>query len=462
MQGRVTVYAILSAVAVARFSPFQRKFLMRIPWPDIPFSPKRFPFFYGWVILAVSTLGTLASIPGQTMGVGVFTDFLMHGMGLTRTQISQSYLLGTLASACVLPYAGRLLDRIGARVMVVLAATGLCFSLLLLSQTDHLVRGFGATLWAGMTVSIIVFFLLRFFGQGLLTMVSRVVIGKWFQHKRGRAVAIGGVFTAFGFNWAPAALDQLVAAQGWRGACGVLALTAGAGMALIGALFFRDNPEECGLNMDGGTGKENEEDNEKEIVREFTRAEATRTGAFWAFTMGLATMSLVITAVTFHLSDIGKAKGLDREASFGLYWHMPYYSVVANVLFGWLSDRVRLKWLLMAQMLSAALGIFSLLHLDASWGAELFAAGFGVAGGLFGVLISVAYPRYFGREHLGAISGRTLSILVLASAIGPYLFSKSYDLSGSYEPVVWACMLMPLAVFLAAWFVQNPQDARHA
>ena len=47
---------------------------MRVFEPDFPFAPSRLPFFYGWLVLVVATLAILVSIPGQTMGVSVFTE----------------------------------------------------------------------------------------------------------------------------------------------------------------------------------------------------------------------------------------------------------------------------------------------------------------------------------------------------------------------------------------------------
>jgi len=80
-----------------------------------PFNPSRFPFYYGWLIVAVGTLGLIFSIPGQTMGVSVFTDHLIKALGLTRLRISTAYMAGTLCSALLMTRAGRLYDRLGAR-----------------------------------------------------------------------------------------------------------------------------------------------------------------------------------------------------------------------------------------------------------------------------------------------------------------------------------------------------------
>ncbi len=52
-----------------------------------PFAPSRCPFFYGWVIVFAATIGSIFSIPGQTMGFSVFTDVLIEELGLTRVAL---------------------------------------------------------------------------------------------------------------------------------------------------------------------------------------------------------------------------------------------------------------------------------------------------------------------------------------------------------------------------------------
>ena len=103
---------------------------------NLPFAPKRSPFFYGWVIVVVGTIGILFSISGQTMGVGVFTDPLLQVLTLSRLQLAKAYLCGTVASGLLLPFAGKLYDRWGSRAMVVISSLCLGMTLYYLSQCD--------------------------------------------------------------------------------------------------------------------------------------------------------------------------------------------------------------------------------------------------------------------------------------------------------------------------------------
>ena len=90
-----------------------------------PFDPRRVPFYYGWVVLVAGTIGIIASVPGQTAGVSVFTDDLTSTTGLTRLQLAIAYLIGTGASGLLLGIGGRMIDRYGSRVVAFAATIGL-------------------------------------------------------------------------------------------------------------------------------------------------------------------------------------------------------------------------------------------------------------------------------------------------------------------------------------------------
>lgn len=298
--------------------PGEKPDSLRLPsrWTAIPFAPARWPFFYGWVLVAAATVGTLMSIPGQTMGVGTFSEDLSRAFHLSEVALSFAYMLGTLGSSMLLPFAGQLLDRVGARTMVVASALGLGVSLAVLSRADRLAAARPGSVVVATVVISTCFLLIRFFGQGCLTLVSRVAIGQWFNHRRGRAVAIWGLFVAFGFNSSPMLLNRMIADLGWRGAAMALAGIVGIAMPVIGWLFYRDNPERCGLVMDGIRDPEwhrRMTERVPDVRHHFTRGEAVRTPVFWMFNVGLATPSLIGTAAMFLITSIGKIALAHRQ-----------------------------------------------------------------------------------------------------------------------------------------------------
>jgi len=431
-------------------------------WTDVPLSPRRVPFFYGWVIVAAGTVGTVSSIPGQTMGVGVFNDFLMDVLGLDATWLAGAYAAGTITSSFCLPFAGSLLDRIGARAMVVVSSVGLGLSMLLLSRCDT-IAGFGGTPpFAAAVITIgLCFLAMRFFGQGCQTVVPRVMIGRWFDRRRGLATGVAGVFAAFAFNGGTYVLNHMVDRLGWRGTCLALAAGVGAGMGILGWIFYRDTPEECGLRPDGDA-----EDSPhaaahaaKSPAREFTRAEAVRTAAFWAYSLAPASHALVSTAFFFHLSALGQEHGIARAGIYELVLYFPVFSVAANLIGAWLSDRISMRYLFFTFLAAEAAGTLGLVLLSTAAGLWMLVAGYGIAGGLFVVIMTVAFPQFFGRAHLGAISGLNMAVMVFASAIGPILFALGRDVTGSFTAITVACAFMPAVIAVMGLWARNPQES---
>ena len=150
--------------------------------PNFPFKPKKFPFFYGWMIALLATIGMISSIPGQTMGVGVFTEYLIKKTGLNRLEISLAYMTGTIISSLIVPFAGRVLDKLGARTMVIIAGLGLSLALLLLAgfgEWNQSMLGFIP--WFSVTVKATVIMIFIFLLQSFMKAIIIFYILKCYQ-----------------------------------------------------------------------------------------------------------------------------------------------------------------------------------------------------------------------------------------------------------------------------------------
>ena len=85
-------------------------------------DPSKSPFFYGYVVLFIGSIGVYCSIPGQTIGVSVFTDPVKDALGLSRNEFSNAYMIGTFMSSFFVAKAGVLFDKYGARYVAFFAA----------------------------------------------------------------------------------------------------------------------------------------------------------------------------------------------------------------------------------------------------------------------------------------------------------------------------------------------------
>lgn len=427
-----------------------------------PFHPSKWPFFYGWVIIFCGTAGIIMSIPGQTMGVSTFTDNLIDALSMSRDQLTTAYLGGTIVSASLLTWVGKLYDRFGVRPIALLSTVGMALVLIYLSQADKVIGLFvdGRPGWIGVFFMFIGFFALRFTGQGALTMVSRNMMMKWFEKRRGFAMGFSNVATALCFSAAPVLFETLIVDQGWRGAWIVLALVVGIGFSMFILMFFRDDPEFSGLKMDGGYQiPAKQKKNFFPVVRDFTLREARGELAFWVFTGMLSMQAMYITGFTFNLTSIFETSGLTREEAVNIFIPSAVISVVITLAVSSLSDYIRLKNLLYIKGVGAIIGLVGMIYLnDHWWPIYALILGNGILMGLYGVVLSVSWPRFFGKTHLGAISGFSITFIVVASAVGPKLFSWSLTQFGSYDVAGWINLSMFALFTIAAFWANNPQE----
>jgi sugar phosphate permease len=430
---------------------------MRKLSPTFPFDPRNAPVYYGWLLIPLAVLGILMSMPGQTAGFSAFTEPLISITSFSRTRISTFYLIGTIISGFLLPMMGNLLDAWGARKMMIFASVMLGFSLLWLSFIDSIVHVLSSFVSVQILYSVLLvlgIFSLRFFGQGLLTITSNTMIGKWFDAKRGRAMALLGVANSFAFSVTPAVMAAIVAALAWNGAWRALAAVVGIGMSIVAFLFFRDTPEACGLPVDGHHGDdvshEQREHLRKRALFGLTRHEAIRTRAFWALIITMASQSLVNTGLTFHIQEIGEQAGLPLAQAVAIFIPVSFIAVPLSFLAAVMTERVHAKYFVFLFSLSQMLAYISVAFLDTTVGYVLTIIGLGVSGGLMGPMQTAVMPKVFGRKHLGSISGMMTSFLVIGSAVGPVLLSLVNDVVGSLSTGVNIMVILPLISFFFA------------
>lgn len=406
----------------------------------------------------------LFSIPGQTMGFSVFTEILMEDLGLSRVALSAAYFVGTVGSGLTLPLMGRLYDRWGGRKMAVFATLVTALVLFYLASVgriqDAVTVGASSAVEMGVGFALIGlgFYLIRLSAQGVLTMSCRNVVGKWFDRKRGLALSLSGVIVSFAFSAAPRFLDILIERYSYELAWIILGILTLCLMMPVAWIVFRDSPEECDMVMDGEIPEDAEQKNHDMIIyHEFTRSEALRTFSFWAYSLSFSFFSFFSTAFTFHIISLGDEFGFAKDDILSLFIPMAAVSVSVSLFCGWINAKTRLKWILLTMNLGGVMGAIGLLNLDAPWGRIAYVAGNGLCGGAFLCLLGLVWPRFYGRKWLGSINGVNMSLVVVASGIGPLFFGLAKQYSGSYFPALVFSVALPAILAMASFFADNPQ-----
>jgi cyanate permease len=431
--------------------------MISVNWP---FNPNKVPFFYGWVVWGFSTLGILFSIPGQTMGLAVFTDSFIEVLGLTRTELSLAYLVGTVGSSLFLARAGRWYDLFGGRTMITISSLVLSLMIVYISFVDSLSTMLGGSSFISFFLIMIGYFGVRFFGQGILTSCSRNVLLLWFVKKRGLVGGIRSVFVSLGFSIAPLFLAGLISLYGWRESLWILAALGGFGFSLMAFIFIRDNPQSCGMRADGVDSESQEEIQEE--AESVTLYLVKRNPIFWIYSLSLSMHALFGTAIVFHIVSIFEEVGKGKAEAFSYFIPAAIFSITSNLLASWAADKINLKPILIIMLLSFCVGSLGFINLEKDWGFWVLAFGFGVGGGLWGVISNLTFIRFFGPKHLGEISGFSTSLTVFASAIGPAAFSLGFDYFGNYAAPAKICLGFLIILLLFSVFLDHKEEKKES
>ncbi len=398
---------------------------------------------YSYVILAVASLSTFFSAPGQTFFISGFTDIYVEQLGLSRSLVSGMYSAGTLLSGLIIFSMGRMADRFGARRMNILSAVLLGAVCLFNSFHVNFV-----TLFIG-------FFAARYFGQGAMSMLPSIFVPRWFHKKRAMAFAalqIGGTAAS---TLVPLINLGLTGLVGWRGTWRVWGGLLWLVFVPIAAIFLINRPSDIGLAPIGSEkqpGKTPDEDSGS-----FTLRQAVGTFAFWGMLFCQIILPLTGTGIVFHLISIFEAGGMPA-ASGSIYLSIiSIASFVMVLLSGKLLERIKPNVFSAIFCAAELVALLLLIVARSTPVALVFAVLHGCATGMFTVCNGFVWPDYFGTRHLGDIRGVTMMGSVICSAIGPLPLGILYDLTGSYTTALLLLAALPAAGLIVAALVRRPR-----
>ena len=404
----------------------------------------RAPRSYAWWVLATAMLTTVATIPGQTVGVSVFLDYILEDLGASRSTVSLLYTVGTLLASFALPFVGRRIDRHGPRVAVGVIAGLFAVACVWMAGVQ--------SLW----MLAVGFILIRGLGQGSLSLVSLHVVNLWFVKRRGLAVGMTGLGMAIATAVVPSLLERLIDALGWRAAYAILAGIVASVALPLGVTFFRSAPERYGVTPDGYRAPERDATPAREV--NLTLGQARRTSAFWIVAGSGVTIAALSTGQVFHHFDIVAQAGVDRLGAAAIFLPLGLAAAGANLSSGVLLDRFPPRYLIMVMLTLQAAALLFAAWLSPAW-VLAYGAVLGAAQGMNGAVSGAVYATYFGRAHIGAIKGFATTLTVAGTAVGPWAFALGRDAAGLYGPVLIGSAVIPLALAIAAWWMRPPRRA---
>jgi MFS family permease len=397
----------------------------------------RFPFFYGWVIVAIGMLSGFLASGVSNITMAVVLKPISEDLGWSRTLTAAAITAGSLCGGVMAPFFGPLADRLGPRLLIPGGAALVGLLVIALSQSSEPWQFYATYVPA------------RAFTEFLLVGVAPLTaVANWFYVKRPRAMGLIAMAVPLGSAMLSLVYSYLVGSYGWRSAFLFLGAALWLFVAWPGAVFLRRQPEDLGLLPDGvapskpiAGGDKDESPAAREIS--WAKKDAIRTTAMWLLVCSVFLASIGTGGIAFHLVAYLTDISISPSAAAGALSLMALSGAIGNGLLGALAERFQPRKLSVATLLVSAAAVALLTQIRNPLGAYLFAVLFGINARGAAVLTPVLTAGYFGRRSYGAISGILEPFHKGGLGLGALFAGFAFDYSGDYQLV--------FVIFLAAY-----------
>ena len=394
-------------------------------------APKTTGIFYGWWMLGLISVMAAMNNAFFDKGPTLFLIPVGAALGLNRATVSLIFSLGRSEGALNGPVVGYLVDRFGARRIMVIGTVLAGMGFALFSAAPNL--------WV---------FALAYLGFVALgaTMAfqdsATSMVNMWFSRYRVRAMSIREASGNLGSTVLIPLMTLVIAIYDWRVAA---LMGAGAYLLLILPLisFLKESPESMGLLPDGADRdlvrrSETSQTSPAEVQRirsfydrvDFTVKEAMRTSSFWYLLTGTVLRQVSRVAIDLHYVAILQWKDLDVGVASLIFTLRLGMNVPSKLVVGYFGDRVSKPAILTGGMVLYTMGMGLLLGSDLVWVLVISAVISGMAEGITPVNWG-AIGDYFGRRHYATLRG---------------IINLSYS---------WALLSVPWA---AGWWFDNHES----
>lgn len=406
-----------------------------------------------WQLLAFGWMMSFCSSFGQTYFISIFGGLIRSDFGLSHSAYGTCYSAGTLSSACVLLWAGRLIDRKSLTVFSLGAIGGLAIA---------------ATVMAGVTGALsltLAFFALRFFGQGLMTHAAMTAMGRYFSVERGRAVSFAALGHVIGEAVLPLAAVTIMAFMPWRGvwlmSSGFLFLCAMPAVFLLlrGSAAPRADTNRRWSPASAAPVTQVVRSN-PQAGHDLALSDALRDAGLYLRLPVLLAPSFISTGLIFHQVHIGTAKGWSLTLIASSLSVFAVGSFAMMIVAGPLVDRFSARRLVPFCLTPLALACLILALSHGTPGALAFFGLLGVGSGLTAVMLGAIWAELYGVTHLGAIRAFGAAAMVFSSGLAPVAMGFMIDWGWSVDAIALGCALYCVAA-AAISATASPTLLRH-
>jgi len=369
-----------------------------------------------WRFLLFGLLMAFWSSLGQTFFISLFSEQIRDALDLSHGDFGTYYALATTASAISLIWLGKLADTMRLEKLAIFILGSLCVAAILFSQISSLWMLVGGL------------YLLRMFGQGMMTHVYTTAMARRYVVTRGRAISIAQLGHTLSESIGPASIVALQAIFDWRSLWVGLPLIAFLTLAPFLRQLTRRTRLQDGEGLDGLAANQPVLNLAIDGKKQWRRAEVLRDPAFWLGFIWLAAVpSFVLTGLLFHQIYLAEAKGVALSTWTASYVLYAVFAVIGSLTIGQLIDRFSARRIAAHTLLPNTLACLALWLGSVEIGVPLFFILFGLAIGMPHATSAALIAEVYGTRYMGEIKALFMPVGVFASALSPMLMGWMID-----------------------------------
>ena len=378
--------------------------------PAGPEADKRNEFLRFWPLLGAS-MAMLFFVHGAYLYALPFAyPEIIRDTGWSREQVTLIFSIGNFFGAVSAIIFGRLLDVIGDRRGILLAAVANSISVAALLLVSTLWQYYLVGALIGLTVPGVV--------AGIKIMLSRQ-----FERNPGSAVGIGLSGSNLAGILIPTVTVMLLATVGWREA---LAATAIGTWVIALPIFFlvtRNMPDDRPAKVPGAKRAPT-----LPMLRDLAGG-----ATFWKIGISLFLISAIhFGTIQHNVLFLEQDRGIDLALIGALSGIAATVTIFAKAGFGWLFDRLSVRGVMIAYALFIIDPLLSFV-VSGPLTAALFVMVRALGHGALLIDAPVLAKQVYGNRNLGLPIGFLTAFVSMGGAVGPIVMGRIYSMTGSYD-----------------------------
>ncbi|MDA7488502.1 MFS transporter [Candidatus Pelagibacter ubique] len=385
---------------------------------------------------------TFFSSFGQSYFLGLFNSSIRDALSISHGQFGSIYASATLLSSFLLIWIGKKIDDVNVIKFAFFVVIFLSISSFFFSKINSVVYLF------------IAIFLMRLFGQGLMSHTASTTVSRFFDRSRGKALSTAWLGLSSAEFLLPILVVYLLTFLNWRDLWVYISFGIIIFLPLVSFFLVKN------LKIDSREKSEDLKIKEKEI-KQWRRSEVLKDYKFYIVSGNLLAMPWIFTGFAVFQSFILNSKNWGPYIIAQSFMAYSILSVISLSLAGFLIDKYSSRKLLIFMNIPIFFAVIVLIFFQSPISSFIFLGLMGMTNGFANVLGSATWAELYGVKYIGGIKAMTSALMVFSTAFGTAMFGFLIDKGFTIEEIASVSGFYIATMFILLFLIKNRLNPKY-